>query len=299
MNIPSTRAAEIAASRRGQRRDQGFVLVVVIWLSGLLSAFAISVTVSVRSHALYARNAMTEVRAKGIADGLVQLTALQIANAEDAPFPDGRWLACIWPDGAQAWVAVQEQSGLVDLNTASPRLLAALFEGLGLPPAEAEEMVSAMRDFRDADSISDFGRDEPVVYPGRDFGPKNAPFEAVEELDQLPGMTPALFAELRSLTTIHTQQTGLYFGTAPERLLQVLGLSRTSVAGLPFSSPRSSNVSSIRVAAQINDSTRFVRHATIERTDQPLRPFVILNWDGGSWPLQATQAAVSMPCIRS
>jgi type II secretory pathway component PulK len=286
-------------SRGAWRRNEGFVLVLVIWLSGLLAAFAISVTVSVRSHALYARNAVSEIRAKGIADGLVQLTGLRVAHQEAAPPADGRWLACRWPDGAQAWVAVQDQSGLVDLNTASPRLMTALLEGLGMPPSAAEEMVTAMRDFRDADSISDFGRDEPEVYPGRDFGPKNAPFEAVEELDQLPGMTPALFAELRSLTTIHTQQTGFYFGTAPERLLQVLGLTRTSVAGLSFSSPQSSRVRSITVAVQITDSTRFVRHATIERTDQPLRPFVVLTWDGGGWPFYAAQATAVTPCMTS
>jgi general secretion pathway protein K len=272
---------------------------MVIWLSGLLATFAISVTLSVRSHALYARNAISEIRAKAIADGLVQLTALQAVDEDSAPPADGRWRACIWPDGAQAWVAIQDQSGLVDLNTASPRLMMALFEGLGLPTVAAEDLVAAMRDFRDADSMSDFGRGEPEVYPGRDFGPKNAPFEAVEEMDQLPGMTPALFAALRNLTTIHTQQTGIYFAAAPERLLQVLGLSRTSVAGLPFSAPRSSNVSSITVAVQIDDGTRFVRRATIERTDRPLRPFVVLSWDDDSWPLQAPLAAASMPCMKS
>ena len=151
----------IRHSRDVRRRENGFVLIMVIWLSGLLAAFAISVTVSVRSHALYARNAMSEVRAKGIADGLVQLTALQVVYEDGAPPADGSWRACSWPDGAQAWVAVQDQSGLVDLNTASPSLMAALIEGLGLPPVEAEEMVAAMRDFRDADSISDFGRGEP------------------------------------------------------------------------------------------------------------------------------------------
>ena len=282
-----------------RQQDAGFVLVVVILLSGLLAAFAVSVTVSVRSQVLFARNTMSEITAKGIADGLVELTALQVAYAEGAPHADGRWWACRWPEGAQAWLAVRDQSGLVDLNTASPRLLAALFEGLGMPPVQAEEMVTAMRDFRDADGDSDFGRGEPDIYPGRDFGPKNAPFEAVEELDQLPGMTPALFAELRNLTTIHTQQTGFDFGTAPERLLQVLNLSRTSVEGLPYSSPRSSKVSSIVAAVELSDGTRFMRRAMIERTDQPLRPFVVLAWDRGAWPLQIRQESAATPCLKS
>lgn len=273
------------------------MLVLVIWMAGLLAAFATSITVSVRSHVLYARNATSEIRAKGIADGMAQLTALQIVYGEGALPADGSWRSCIWPDGAQAWVAVQDQSGLVDINTASPLLLIALFENLGMPTIKAEDLVAAMRDYRDADSISSFGRMEPELYAGRNFGPKNGPFEAVEEMDQLPGMTPVLFTELRNLTTIHSQQTGFHFPTAPERLLQTLKLSHSSAPGLPFSSPQSSRVSSITVAVQLNDSTRFVRRATIERTGQPLRPFVVLTWDRDGWPLQATDTTASMPCM--
>jgi type II secretory pathway component PulK len=280
-----------------QSSSSGFALVVVIWISGFLAVFAISVTVSMRSHTLFARNATSEVLAKGIADGLVQLTALQVADAEGSSRQDGTWRPCDWFDTARAWVAIQDQSGLVDLNTASPRLMTALLEGIGLTQVQAMDMVAAMRDYRDADDASDFGQSEADTYSGRNFGPKNAAFEAVEELDQLPGMTPALFGELRELTTVSTQQTGFDFATAPERLLQVLQISRTSVAGLSFSSPRSSRVSAITVAVQVNDGTRFVRRAMIERTDQPQRPFVVLSWDGAAWPLLSKQEAASNSCI--
>ena len=283
-------------SQNAQQQSSGFALVIVIWISGLLATFAISVTVSARSNALYMRNAISEMLAKGIADGLAQLTALRIAHDDHPPPADGRWQACRWANEAQAWISVQDQSGLVDLNTASPQLMIAMLEGVGLTKSQATDLQNAMRDFRDNDSVAEFGEGEPHTYSGRDFGPKNAPFEAVEELDQLPGMTPTLFAELRNLTTISTQQTGFDFGTAPERLLHILNLSRTSASGLAFSSPRSSRVSSITVAVQTNDKTRFVRRATIERTDQPSRPFVVQAWDVDAWPLLNTQASGSTPC---
>lgn len=283
-------------SQTAQQQSSGFALVIVIWISGLLATFAISVTVSIRSNALYMRNAISEMLAKGIADGLVQMTALRVAHDDHPPPADGRWQACRWANEAQAWISVQDQSGLVDLNTASPQLMIAMLEGVGLTKSQATDLQNAMRDFRDNDSVAEFGEGEPHTYPGRDFGPKNAPFEAVEELDQLPGMTPTLFAELRNLTTISTQQTGFDFDTAPERLLHILNLSRTSASGLTFSSPRSSRVSSITVAVQTNDNSRFVRRATIERTDQPSRPFVVQASDVGAWPLLSTQASASKPC---
>ena len=279
-----------------QSESSGFALVVVIWIAGFLAVFAISVTVSVRSHALFARNATSEVLAKGIADGLVQLNAMQVAyTGGDVP-QDGRWHACDWFNEAGAWVAIQDHSGLVDLNTASPQLMTALLEGLGLTRVQAADMSATMRDFRDSDNVADFGQSEPEVYPGTRFRPKNAPFEAVEELDQLPGMTPELFLELRDLTTVYSQQTGFDFSTAPTRLLQVLQISRTSVTGLPFMSPRSSLVSSITVAVKVKDSTRFVRSAVIARTDQPQLPFVVLSWDSGAWPLLIPQEPPSNSC---
>ncbi len=256
-----------------------------------------SIAVSVRSHALFARNAISEALAKSIADGLVQLTAMRIAYSENAPPADGRWQSCHWADDARAWIAVQDQNGLVDLNTASPRLMTALLEGLGLTQTQAAEMVEEMRDFRDSDSISDLGRSEPSHYAGRDFGPKNAPFEAIEELDRLPGMDSGLFAALRTLTTISTHQPGFDFDTAPEQLLQILQLSRTSAAGLSFSSPRSSRANSITAAVQIKDGTRYVRRAMVESTDQPERPFVILAWDDGAWPAETESVSRSPLCI--
>lgn len=66
----------------------------------MLAAFAIAVTFSVRSHALYVRNAMSGTLAQGVADGLVRLTALRLADGGSvlAGQPsDGRWQACRWP----------------------------------------------------------------------------------------------------------------------------------------------------------------------------------------------------------
>ena len=78
-------------------------------------------------------------------------------------------------------------------------------------------------------------------------------------------------------------------------LLRRLGLTRTSVAGLAFASPRASAVRSIAVAVQLNDNTRFLRRATIERVDQPLRPFTVLAWDIDAWPA-SLPPATAIPC---
>ena len=283
-----------ALSAEADHKNRGFVLVTVIWMSGILAAFATSVSVSVRSHALYARNAMSGSLAAGIADGLVQIEALNIARTPG----DGLWRACRWSASADAWIAVQDQGGLVDLNTASPALIAALFEGLGLGPSDAAAMASALRDYRDTDSVADQGGSEPDRYEGRSFGPKNAPFAVVEELDQLPGMTRELFERMKPLTTVSSQQTGVDFSVAPAALLQVLGRTRKEGARSSLAATHPSSVSAITVAVRINDGTRFVRRVLVQKVDQPYLPFVILAWETGAWPLGGRLIdRVSPPCL--
>jgi len=283
-------------TRRPRSRRNGFVLVSVIWIVGILAAFTISVTVSVRSHALFARNSMSGVLAQAIADGMLRITAYRISYGDDIAVPDGRWRLCHWTDEADVGISVQDQSGLVDLNTASAPLILAVLEGLGLSQGEADEIATAMRDYRDADSESDLGRQEPRTYPGQAFGPKNRPFEAVEELDQLPGMTPVLFGAFRQLATVYNQQTGIDLSTSPAPLLNTLGVTRTSSAGLAFASPRTSRVFSLTVAVQTADGTRFLRRAMMELTGQPQRPFVVLDWETGAWSAPELVQPFLPPC---
>jgi hypothetical protein len=67
------------------------VLVSVILISGILVAFVISISVSARSHALFARNSMSDVLAKGIADGMARLVTLEMSSAGDTSGRDGHW----------------------------------------------------------------------------------------------------------------------------------------------------------------------------------------------------------------
>lgn len=282
---------------RTRSRQRGFMLVSVIWITGLLSAFAVAVSVSVRSHALHARNAMSGGLAAGIADGITRLAALAVARPGSIVRVDGSWRSCRWMGEADAWVSVQDQGGLVDLNTAAPPLLRALFAGLGVARKPAAELAGALRDYRDGDHVADLGGTEPEHYPGRPFGPKNLPFAAVEELDQLPGMTPGLRKRLAAVTTVSNRQAGIDVATAPDALLQVLGLSRTSAAGLSFAAPHAAHVMAVTVAVRLNDGTRFVRRAMIERTDQPERPFAVSAWDDAEWPAATPPAGTGLPCL--
>jgi hypothetical protein len=137
-------------------------------------------------------------------------------------------------------------------------------------------------DFKDPDSSGYAGGVEPSTYPYKSYGPKNGPFAAVAEVDQLPFMTDSLYKELAPNVTVYSQQQGFDPAAAPESLLQILGVkARTDSALSQFSSPSSSKVFSIDVVVQTKQKARFYRKAIVALLQQPDRPYATLTWERG------------------
>ena len=203
------------------------------------------------------------------------------------------------PRSATVTVTIQDQGGLVDLNTASPPLIDRLLEGLGLAKPESQALQAALRDYRDPDHDAQTGGSEPATYPGRKTGPKNGPFSTPEELDQIPGLTEQVFATLTRVTTVSSQQMGIDLERAPQELRQLLGISNPSdLSALAFASPSPQRVFAIDAAAELADGSRFTRHALIALLRQPDRPFAILGWQQRDWvESKASNTSPSQPCL--
>ncbi len=116
--------------------------------------------------------------------------------------PSGGVLRLRTPHG-QATVTVTSEAGLVDLNNASPPLLAALIQAVG----EGEEAATTI-----AQSILAWHTSIPpeqqaaIVAPYQaahlGYGPPGSAFESVDELALVVGVTPALFARLAPHLTV-------------------------------------------------------------------------------------------------
>jgi len=278
--------------------DSGFVLISVIWIAGLLAVVTMTFAISVRSHILAGANVISGERAQYIADGMATLTAYRLATApggRQTVAINGEAAVCRWSEEAKVSVAVQDQGGLVDLNTASPQLLSGLLTGIGVLQDQATSIFLALRDYRDPDSQRADGGVEPVIYDRKPFGPKNAPFAVIEELDQIPGLDDDPFHRLLGLVTVHSQQPGIDPATAPDQLLRTLGIGRSFEDGLQFASPSPRRVFAIDVAVEMKDRSRYVRHAIVSLLRQPERPFAILAWQQGSWNERAIAMNAALP----
>lgn len=214
-------------------RQKGIALVLVLWVSVLITVLLASFSLSARVEALQGRNLLDSTRARYAAEAGLHRAAYELRGNN----PDTRWVADgrVYPmefEGAEIEVEIYDETGKVDLNVAEPMLLAALFELGGAKKDEAEALAAAVVDWRDPDDLVGVNGAEAGEYKGAGlpYKPRNAPFETVSELQQVLGMSFELYRELEPLLTIYSgrAQPNPAFA-APEVLQLIPGMTPDSV----------------------------------------------------------------------
>lgn len=273
-------------------RDRGFALITVLWFLALLALIILTISNAVRLDLQAKANLRSHSQAELLADGLVlSLASRLIGQSAHVPVPivtsNGARIACLLDDAAVEF-SVINVAGLVDLNTASVELLARLVAGLGEPATSAEAIAAAIADFRDLDDVRLPRGAEAPQYDAarRGYGPKNAPFETIEELDQVLGVRPDLMIRLREVVTVSSRSPMLDVQVSPPELLRALasnpddgktGLFRLAEP-LGMSSGTRLRAYVVTVGVRTAEGGRFRRSATIEATPISRRGFSIREW---------------------
>ena len=209
--------------------DDGFILLVVIWIMALLALFATGLASSTQTFIQTNRNDVELRRAESLASAGVNIALLDLINR---PPGDGNSRlevgsaghSCVLPEGEVLHIQIADEAGKVDLNTASDHLLLALLMGLNVDRETALRLVAAIADYRDADDDQRLDGAERSAYlaAGRAAGPKNAPFDAVAEIGNVLGISDQLARRLLPHLTVHSGQDGIDPGYASSDLLDVL-----------------------------------------------------------------------------
>lgn len=281
------------------RRDDGFALVIVLWLLAFLSVVTLALTNTVRLDIQAKANLHRQAEAEVLADGLVLMVSAklmeQLAGDARLSLPlNGRAIRCkLGSDTVE--VSAVDVAGLVDLNAASQELLFRLLVGVGVPRPQATSLSAAIVDFRDDDDVpTPFGAEiREYRAAGLPHGPKNAQFESGEELDQVLGMTPAILARIRELVTVHSRSPTLDVRFSPAAL--VLALSAPVIGNyIPASllvrdrrllavefgsvGGTASRTRVVTVGVETASAGRARRRAVVEWSDGADLGFVIHDW---------------------
>lgn len=286
------------------RPQAGIALVIVLWVIALLSVIAGGFAMGMRTHTTLTFNQLAAAQAKALAEGGVQRAILDLLEAEqDRLWRDDGTPNQLTLGGGKIEIAILDESGKVDLNTAQDDLLNGLLRVMGVTDNQQRDaLVDAIADWRDPDDLKRLNGAEAADYKaaGLPYGPKNGPFDSVDELQQVYGMSRELFQRLRPFVTVHSQQPTVNPMVAPREVLLALpGMDEAqvdtylearsqAVPGAPQPLPpvfqnalvagRSTLIYSIRstgVSAQGGVATV---QAVVRITRAPLNPATILDW---------------------
>lgn len=306
--------------------QRGVALLVVLWACTLLAILVGGFASIARVEALQTRSTLGQQRARYAAEaGITRAIVLIEARrrqafavytggtplaAADIP-GDGRSLSFDF-DHVHVAVGMLDETGKVDINTADPRALKALFVAAGCSLARADELTRHVRDRRGpmAASVADDGS-QPATGPSPVTGVpagKYKPFVAIEELQALPGMDPALYSALEPVVTIWSGQSAPQPDFAPVlAMAAVRGLDldtarevvviRDSVApgtllrnlpgGITLGDALSGNTMTFRAVADDGRGARATVEATVQFTvtgperDPRQKLYTVLRWRDG------------------
>lgn len=300
--------------------QSGIALVMVLWVLALLSVIAGSLVFSSRTEVLMAGNMAAVAQAEALADaGVYQAIHELVRPQTDLLRWKGDGLPHLWKfQGADLRVTILDESAKVDLNAAPTVLLKGLLRVMGIAEPDADALSDAVADWRDADDLRSLHGAEKSDYAaaGRDYGPANAPFETIEELRQVLGMSDDLYRKLEPLVTVYSRQSGINAAVAPREVLLALpGATPEQVnlfleqrrilleQGLPappfpggqgLSTGAIGSVFSIQVEAIMSDNVRFFREAVVRMTGDTRGPVMVLAWRA---PIRAMSQVASAPVI--
>lgn len=287
-------------------RPRGVALVIVLWVLALLAVVVLGFAVETRSGLRIARNHVESARARALADAGVSLAIAKLTTPNpEIPWPaDGRSRVFFFGEG-EIRVSVQDEGGKVDLNTAPDDLLAGLFLALDIAPDVGQRLVDAIDDWKDPDDLRRPNGAEADDYraAGLPYGPRNGPFESVDELRLVLGMTRDLYRRVSPFVTVYSRSARVNPMTAPPAVLRAIpGLAPALVdayvearsrqtasdaatalpplsGGTSYMSRLATGAVSIRSEALLAGSgTRYVRSAIVRLSRRGDVPFSYLSW---------------------
>ena len=306
------------------RNSRGVALVVVLWGLVLISIIAGGVAVGTRTDTTMAFNIAENAKARALAEAGIQRGILELLQRETSTWLFDGTDYPVSVAGGEIAVALQDELGKIDLNTAPYELMRALFASADLDDDAARALADAVADYRDEDDLVRLNGAERRDYgaAGLSHEPKNAPFEAIEELRLVLGMSEELFRRVAALITVHSRRPWVNLSTAPKDVLLAMpglddaGLERildgrieneeesdepasstpSPPAVLPTQFGRVAPpgvIMTVRAEAETAGGGIFVREAIVRNLGQVEAPYDILEWKQGVRRPPATQEVVN------
>jgi general secretion pathway protein K len=208
--------------------SEGVALVLVLWITVLLTIMAGAFTLTIQREAKLVGNLKAGSEANALAEAglhyaMLMLSVKDTKDAENAWKADRSVHAVPFNDSVIE-IQIGDERGKIDLNLAGRELLLKLFTGINLESGDADKLADAILDWRDKNDEVQMNGAEKKDYQQHNlsYAPRNAPFQSIEELQFVLGVTPQLYKKLAPMLTVYSGSATVDIKKAPSALQRIL-----------------------------------------------------------------------------
>lgn len=225
-----------------RHKNEGVALVMVLWVLMLLSIIALEFCYAMRTEVDICANQKDEIKGYFMARAGVERALLETlrsmylqlkADEPDVPGDEeGETPESVAPameSETEVWkvdgtpykvpfhdgsfkVSIEDEGGKLDINYASEGMLRQLLSNIELPEVPSEEgnivdiISDSVMDWRDEDDLHHLNGAEDDYYNSlpEPYDCKDGPFDAIEELLLVRGVTPEVYRQLSRHITIYS-----------------------------------------------------------------------------------------------
>jgi type II secretory pathway component PulK len=203
------------------RQRGGFALMAALWLMVAISAVSVEIALVARHRRLAAANSLEGAAAisaaqSGVDHARARLVALLTQDGDQRSWNDADAIADPWhrlsallPDSNQVGraayrVSISDLGTRLNVNRATEDDLRRFFQAERIDAGTADMLAQSIMDWSDRDDLHRARGAERAWYlaDGTEALPRNGPFESVDELGFVRGMTPAILARVRRDLTV-------------------------------------------------------------------------------------------------
>jgi len=238
-------------------KDNGIALVMVLWVLTLLSIVALEFSYAMRTEVAICGNYKDEIKGYFMARAGVERAILEITRSTYAPLkvlesgetkfeeagilkgesPEMESETEIWKADSTPYevsfrdgrykVSIEDEGAKLNLNYATGDMLRQLLSNIEMPEVPSEDgniidiIADSILDWRDEDDLHRLNGAEDDYYNSlpEPYDCKDGPFDAVEELLLVRGITPEIYSELARYVTIYGRGK-INLNTAPKEVLK-------------------------------------------------------------------------------
>jgi general secretion pathway protein K len=201
-------------------RNEGFIIVAVLWILAALATLASIIAVYVINAAVAFTVHDERLQSEALTRAAIELSIYQITRDPQQAPTRGSFVFRMGNAGISTTFI--SETARIDVNAAPKPLLAGLFVGLGAPRVAADSYADRILGWR-AGPTPD-GTDESSLYraAGLPYGPRGAPFQHIGELALVMGIPDFLVERALPYLTVYSGQGQINILDAAPQVLAAL-----------------------------------------------------------------------------